>query len=110
MRNLLAALLALAIFSGTAWADARDMGGDPSSYHEMMQKRHQMMTDLMQMMKTTMGILKGLNHRPSADEQAQLEQMIKKLDQMMAWRDEMHRKMQAMHEKMKQEGRHGRGM
>lgn|GEM_PF-6363831 len=113
MKNLLAGLLVLAVFSGVAWADKghMGMGGDrPSGYHEMMQKRHQMMTDMMQMLKTTMGILKGLNHRPTADEQEALGKMMKKLDKMTAWHDEMFRKMQTMHQKMRKEAGHDKRM
>jgi len=115
MKSLLAALLVLAVFSGTAWAGEGRMsmgmsGERPSVYHEMMQKRHQMMTDMMQMLKTTMGILKGLNHRPSADEQEALGKMMEKLDKMTAWHDEMFRKMQKMHQKMRKEAGHDKRM
>lgn len=40
----------------------------------------QYMHEVMGMLKETMGILKGLNHKPTADEKKRLGEMINKLD------------------------------
>ncbi len=99
-----AALLGLALSTGYAIAGSDEHSSD---YKMMMQERHQMMNDMMSMMKTTMGILRDLNHTPSAEQKKQLSEMMAKMDQMMSRHDEMHAMMKGM---MQHKGKGGMGM
>ncbi len=105
VKLLPAALLGLALSTGSALAGSDEHKAD---YKMMMQERHAMMNDMLSMMKTTMGILRDLNHQPSAEQKRQLSEMMARMDQMMASSDKMHKMMKdMMHGKGKgMEGHH----
>ncbi len=99
IKLLPAALLGLALSTGHTLADSDEHKAD---YNMMMQERHAMMNDMLSMMKTTMGILRDLNHQPSAEQKRQLSEMMAGIDEMMANSDRMHKMMKGM--------MHGKGM
>lgn len=98
--NLCIAVALAAALSSPVLSPAEDkpmMGGGmmgqgkmSSMYPKMMEQRKEMMDSMMAMMKQTMGILKDLNHTPSADQKKKLEEMMSNLDDMIKKHDAMH--------------------
>jgi len=89
---------------GSAFASKDDDNKMRNNYQEHYQQRHQMNMDMMQMLSETMTVLRDLNHKPSAEEKARLDQMINQLDKIMA----THKKMGGM--MMQKDTMRGRNM
>ncbi len=79
-------------------------GGGMSQMMARMQARHQMMSEMMAMMKEMMGILKNLDHHPSAEEKTRLGKMMQRMDEMLAQHDEMFAEMQQRMQEMHKQG------
>ena len=96
-------LVATVLMTGVAMADSGPhmgmMGGPDDSYRTMFKERYQMSQDMMMMLKDVMGIIKGMNHHPTAEEQERLGKMMDKLDKMMATQEDMMKKAKELHEK-----------
>lgn len=84
---LFAAIIASSIAIAPAFADMK--GG-------MMKEHQAMYQDVMGMMMETMGILKDLNHTPTAEQKKRLEEMMMKMDGMMKKHEEMMKKKEEM--------------
>ena len=71
-----AGLVATMLMTGNVMADAGPhmgmMGGPDDSYRAMFKERYQMSQDMMMMLKDVMGILKDMNHHPTAAEKERL--------------------------------------
>ena len=96
-------LVATVLMTGTVMADAGPhmgmMRGSDDNYRMMYQEHNQMSHDIMMMLKDVMGILKGMNHHPTAEEKERLNKMMDKLDKMMAAQEDMVKKAREFHEK-----------
>jgi len=90
---LLGAILTSALAVSPVFAGSKDDDNNKDSYKEHFKQRHQMNMDMLQMLSETMTILRDINHKPSAEEQARLSDMIKQLDEMMKSHKEMEQKM-----------------
>jgi len=75
------------------WADDEKPGGNPQ-WSEMEQRRQSVTEELMSMLKETMGILRNLDSKPSADEKKRLDAMISRLNVLLAQQQEMMKRMQ----------------
>lgn len=100
MKRFAGLLFAVIIASSIAIAPAfAEMKGGMMGGGMMMKEHHDMLNGMMGMMKETMGILKDLNHTPTADQKKKLEEMMKKMDDMVKKHDEM---MKQKEERMEQ--------
>jgi hypothetical protein len=81
------------------WAD-EEKPGDHSQLSEMEQQRQSATEELMSILKETMGILRNLDGKPSADEKKRLDAMISRLDVLLVQQQEM---MQRMQEELQEE-------
>jgi len=101
VRIFMYGLLALMFMSGPAMADKgphMGMMGDKDGQHMMYRDHHDMSMEMMKMMKEVMGIVKNLEHRPSAAEKEKLDKMMSRLDEMMQQHEDMMKKAREMHE------------
>ncbi len=105
MRNstiVIAILLALTLFTATdSFSGDKHMQGDKKDGHSMMmqgdmQEHHKMMTDMMGMIKDTMGIVKDLNHKPTAEQKEKLSDMIDNMEGIMKMHEEKMKKHNGM--------------
>lgn len=107
-RMITIAMLSIFVMSGSAFASEGQHQGKVMSdgykqhYLTMMKERHQMTHDMMAMMKDLAGIIKGLNHKPDADEKNRLGKMMSDLDGMMQAHEDRKNKMKEMHKKKKE--------
>ncbi len=70
--------------------------GDKKHHESGMHAGHKIHHEMTTMLKTTMEILRDLNHQPSAAEKEKLTAMISKIDNML----EQHTKMKKKHKEM----------
>ncbi len=77
--------------------------GDKKHHENGMHAGYKMHHEMTMMLKTTMEILRDLNHQPSAAEKEKLTEMIGKIDNML----EQHTKMKKKHKEMGGDGHHG---
>lgn len=113
-------LTAMVLMTGIAMADAGPhmgmgkgmgmMNDDGDGYRMMYREHHQVTQDMMMMLKDVMGILKGMNHHPTAEEKERLGKMMDKLDKMMAEHEDMMKKAKDYHEKRMERWKEHHGM
>jgi len=73
--------------SAPLWAADEKTAGGKLQYQSVT-------TELMSMLKETMGIIKNLDHTPTADEKKQLTKMMSRLDAMLKQQQDMMQNMQ----------------
>lgn len=100
-RVVMAVLLAFAVFTATEAFAAGPQHDKKGMMMENMKDHHKMMSDMMGMFKETMGIVKGLNHTPTAAQKKRLAEMMDSMDGMMKKHDEMMKMKMKMHDGMK---------
>lgn len=75
-----------------AWAGNEKSGGNPPGL-EMEQQRQSATEELMGMLKETMGMLRNLDGKPSADDKKRLDAMMARLNVLLAQQKEMMRRL-----------------
>jgi len=102
IKVFLTMVLALTLLAAPALAGGKDMMNpcqmnpcQKKDGHRMMMHKGYM-NEMMDMMKETMGILKGLNHKPSPAQKKRLGAMMQRLDEMKASHQRMMDKMKGM--------------
>lgn len=107
IKVFLTMVLAITLLAAPALAGGKDMM-NPCQMNPCQKKGGQKMMmhkgymgEMMDMMKETMGILKGLNHKPSPAQKKRLGAMMQRLDEMKEAHEKMMDKMKGM---MKDDG------
>jgi hypothetical protein len=103
-------ILTVTLFAAPALANEKHAGKDKDKGSEMMgghgmdnavrMEHHKLMKDTLEMMKQTMTILKGLEHKPTVEQQKSLDEMIGRIDGIIKRHEEMMMKKHDMKKEM----------